>query len=221
VARIVIVPGLGVRTYAEEPAERLRRAGHRVSLLRAPAWRGTPTDLAAYGRVLAQELDARGEEVDLLIGLSVGTQAAAATAAASGRVLRLLLISPTVDPGLRSFPRLLRTWWCGNDDGDEPGFFEQVPDWARAGVPRLVAGFVATLRATPLERVLPSSAARVTVVHAEHDDLGTAAWARQLAEGAGGRFVLRADAPHSWPVGDPDGFLALVDELVAEPVEVP
>jgi hypothetical protein len=220
-ARIVIVPGLGVRSYAVEPAQRLREAGHDVDLLRAPAWRGTPTDLEAYGRRLSADLDRRNEQVDLLVGLSVGTQAAAATAATSTRVRRLLLVSPTVDPRLRTLPRLLSAWWSGNDGGGEPGFFEQVPDWARAGVPRLVAGFVATLHAAPLEDVLPRVPARTTVVHAEHDDLGSAAWAGRLAAVADGRFVLRADAPHSWPVGDPDGFAAFVAELIIEPGATP
>lgn len=214
-ARIVVVPGLGVRTYAVEPVRRLRAAGHAVSLLRAPSWRGTPTDLEAYGRRLAADLESGRATVDLLVGLSVGTQAAAVAAAGSPRVRRLLLVSPTVDPGLRSLSRLLFAWWSGNDGHGEPGFLEQVPDWARAGVPRLVAGFTATLRATPLEDVLPTVAAAVTVVHAEHDDLGTSAWARALADGAGGRFLLREGAPHSWPVGDPDGFVEVVEELLA------
>lgn len=218
-ARIVIVPGLGVRTYALEGARRLRHAGHDVALLRAPAWWGTPIDLEAYGRVLAADLDARDERVDLLIGLSVGTQAAATAASAGDPVRRLLLISPTVDPRLRSLPRLLWTWWRGNQDHGEPGFAEQVPDWLHAGVPRLAAGFVATLRATPLEQVLPHVAARVTVVHAEHDDLGTAEWAQELARVGDGRFVLRAGAPHSWPASDADGFAAFVDEVLAEPLE--
>ena len=216
-----IVPGLGVRSYAADAAQRVRAAGHDVSLLRAPAWRGAPVDLESYGLVLAADLDARDEQVDLLIGLSVGTQAAAAAAAVSDRVRRLLLVSPTVDPRLRSLPRLLWTWWRGNDGDGEPGFVEQVPDWAHAGVPRLVAGFLATPRAEPLEAVLPMVQARVTVVRAEHDDLGTAGRAQQLAEAAGGRFVLRLDAPHSWPASDADGFAAFVHGLIAEPVEVP
>lgn len=214
VARVVVVPGLGVRSYALAPVERLRRGGHRVSLLRAPAWRGAPTDFEAYGRVLAADLDRRDEVVDLLVGLSVGTQAAAAAARLSSRVRGLLLVSPTVDPGLRSLPRLLSAWWGGNAGHGEPGFVQQVPDWAHAGVPRLAAGFVRTLRAVPLEQVVPDVLAEVAVVHAEFDDLGTEAWARQLAAVAGGRFVRRDGAPHSWPVGDGDGFLDLVDELV-------
>jgi hypothetical protein len=210
----VIVPGLGVRSYATGPAERLRRDGHRVSLLRAPTWRNAPTHPEAYGRALAADLDRRDEQVDLLVGLSVGTQAAAAAAAASPRVRRLLLVSPTVDPGLRFLPRLLRAWWSGNKGHGEPGFLVQVPDWAHAGVPRLAAGFVDTLRVMPLEQVLSHVAADVTVVHAEHDDLGTQAWAERLADAADGRFVRRAHAPHSWPIGDAEGFAVLVGALL-------
>lgn len=214
--RVVIVPGLGVRRYAEAATARLRRDGHRVSLLRAPSWRRTPTDIEAYGRVLAADLDRRDEQVDLLVGLSIGTQAAAVAAAGTVRVRRLLLVSPTVDPGLRSLPRLLAAWWRGNQGHGEPGFFQQVPDWAQAGVPRLLAGFVGTVRAVPLEQVLTAVPAAVTVLHAEYDDLGTEGWARRLAQTAGGRFLYRAGAPHSWPVGDPDGFTVLVRELLRE-----
>lgn len=214
--RILIVPGLAVRSYALPAARRARAAGHRVSLLRAPAWHGAPVDLDRYGARLAAHLERLGEPVDLLVGLSVGTQAAAAAARRTRLVRRLLLVSPTVDPALRTLPRLLGTWWRGNRGHGEPGFLEQVPDWLRAGVPRIAAGFLSTLRSPPLEQALPRVAARTTVAHAEHDDLGTAGWARELAHAAHGRYLLLHGAPHSWPAADPQGFVALVGALARE-----
>ena len=58
-------------------------------------------DLAAYGRELGAEISAAGKPVDVLIGLSAGTQAAAVAAAATPLVRRLVLVSPTVDPESR------------------------------------------------------------------------------------------------------------------------
>ncbi|HET9647724.1 MAG TPA: hypothetical protein VFP34_05770, partial [Microlunatus sp.] len=58
----------------------LSAAGHQVDLLPAPTWRGVPSDLEAYGRWTADRISASGRPVDLLIGLSVGTQAAAVAA---------------------------------------------------------------------------------------------------------------------------------------------
>jgi pimeloyl-ACP methyl ester carboxylesterase len=215
VARIVIIPGLSVRSYAKPSAVALARTGHRVSLLAAPGWRRTKTDLGEFGRVLAGDLERRGETVDLLVGLSVGTQAAACAAVATTRIRQLLLISPTVDPVHRTLPRLLTRWLRGDSDGDEesPRLQTQVPDWARAGVPRIAAGLVSALR-TPLEAILPRVDAEVTVVHAEHDVLSTEPWARSLAVDDG-HFRWMPDAPHSWPVHDGARFSSLVAELVS------
>src|SRR5689334_4029259 len=96
VPRVLVVPGLAVRSYARPPVRALRRAGIDATLLRPPAWTGAPADLAAYGARLAEAVEARGADVDLLVGLSVGTQAAAVASTRTRRVRRLLLVSPTV-----------------------------------------------------------------------------------------------------------------------------
>jgi hypothetical protein len=212
VSRIVIVPGLAVRSYARPPALAARRAGHDVSLLRPPAWRGAPADLAEYGVRLAEQLETRDERVDVLVGLSVGTQAAAVAATRTDRIRRLLLVSPTVDPRHRSMVGLVSRWLGGDPQDDAPPPPSQLADWARAGVPRIAAGYLSALR-VPLERVLPHIRADLVVVHVEHDSLGTAAWAAELAEVGGGRLIELADAPHSWPVGDPDGFVRMIGDL--------
>lgn len=214
-ARIVIVPGLAVRSYAGPAAAALRDLGHDVALVPAPAWRGTPADLCAYGRSLGRQLAQRGEPVDLLVGLSVGTQAAA-VAAVHAPVRRLLLVSATVPPRRRSLPRLLATWARGDGHRDSPSFVHQVPDWAHAGVPRILVGFAST-RHVRLEEVLPRVAARLTVVQADHDNLGALDFAEALTTANGGRLVIVPDAPHSWPIGDTGRFVELVGELLEEP----
>jgi len=212
VTRVVVVPGLAVRAYAKPSALAGRRAGLDVSLLRPPAWHGAPADLADYGARLAEQLEGRDEQVDVLVGLSVGTQAAAVAASRTDRVRRLLLVSPTVDPRSRSVPGLLGRWFGGDDGDDAPPPITQVGDWAHAGVRRIAAGLLSALR-LPLEEVLPRARAELVIVHAEHDSLGTRDWAAELARDNGGRLIDRPGAPHSWPVDDPAGFVDLLRDL--------
>jgi hypothetical protein len=212
---VLIVPGLAVRSYAIPAAQALRARGYRVHLLRPPAWHGAPTDLDKYGRLLAEQIEVRGDNVDLLVGLSVGTQAAAVAAGHTDFIRRLVLISPTVDPRKRTIAKLLGAWMFGSDDAEDPGILSQLPDWWHAGLPRIAAGFFSALR-VPLERVLPDSKADLTIVHAEHDGLGSAEWGARLANENDGRYYFEPDAPHSWPIGDERGFADLVDRLLRE-----
>ena len=213
-ARVLIVPGLAVRSYAEAPARALAEHGYEVELLEPPAWRGTPTDLRAYGARLAAAVDRHDRPVSMLVGLSVGTQAAAVAAAATERVERLLLVSPTVPPELRSRPKLLAQFFLGgNEHPDSPSFGSQLPDWRHAGLSRILAGFSSAVD-LHLEDVLTDVRAELTLVHADTDQLTSHAFAAALAADHGGRLVLAPDAPHSWPIGDHDRFLNLVDELM-------
>ena len=203
-----------MRSYAEKAAEALGSNGYSVTLLPAPAWRGVPKLLKSYGSQLAGRLDRAGEPVDLLIGLSVGTQAAAITAVQSDTVRRLLLISPMVDPKDRTAARLLAAWLFRKQEGDT-GFSLQVPDWARAGIPRILAGFLSALD-VKLEDVLPAFDGGLTIVQPGWNTLSSTDYAESLARENDARFILMPDAAHSWPVGDPARFVQLVDELTSE-----
>ena len=92
---VFIVPGMAVREYARPAAEAVIARGHRVELLKAPSWRGVPVGLDDYGYRIAEELERKKTDVDLLIGLSVGTQVVAATTTRTDRVRHVMLISPT------------------------------------------------------------------------------------------------------------------------------
>jgi len=164
-ARIMIIPGLAVRGYATETAEALAAAGHDVGLVDPVAWHGVPDRLEPYGRRVAAEIDRGGADVDLLVGLSVGTQAAAVAAGHTSRIRRLLLVSPTVDPRLRSRLRLFGTFLFGGEPKG-PALHQQVPDWARAGLVRIAHGFDSAIKVR-LERLLPKITAEVTIVHPE------------------------------------------------------
>ena len=209
---VIILPGLAVRSYAKDAVAELEKRGYATSLLPAPAWRGVPKTLTAYGMQFAERLVRRGRRVDLLVGLSVGTQAAALAAVESDLVDRLLLVSPMVDPTIRSPLKLLGAWLFRHQKGD-PSFRAQVPDWAQAGLWRIVRGFVSAL-AINLEQVLPRFRGQLTIVQPEWNTLSSNDFTWSLAHDNGGRFILMADAPHSWPLNDPGRFADLVDELV-------
>jgi hypothetical protein len=193
--RVVIVPGLAVRSYAGDAARELRARGYAVTLLPAPAWKGVPKLLKSYGSQLAGRLDRAGKPVDLLIGLSVGSQAAAITAMQSGTVRPLVLVSPMVDPADRTLIRLLFAWLFRKQEGDR-SFGDQVPDWKQAGIPRILDGFRSALGVN-LEDVLPAFDGRLTIVQPEWNTLSSPAYAERLARGNGGRFILMPRAAHS------------------------
>jgi pimeloyl-ACP methyl ester carboxylesterase len=212
--KIVVVPGLAVRRYAAAPVERLRRAGYEVDLRPGLAWRGVPVDVAAYGRQLGADIVAANEPVDVLVGLSAGTQAAAVAAAVTPLVRRLVLVSPTFDPDRRSNGKMLASYLKPNPNENVPLFSEQLPDWSKAGLHRILRGFRSAVELR-LEDILAEVTAELTIVHADYDQLTSYAFAAQLAAEFDGTLLVAPSGSHSWPTKDPDGFLRLVDELVA------
>jgi hypothetical protein len=212
-ARVIVVPGLAVHAYAEPPVRHLRDNGYDARLLSPPAWRGIDHDLERYGRSLAADIDREGTAVDVLIGLSVGTQAAAVAASLTDLVQRLVLVSPTIDPAYRPVIKQSLVFVRG-DPHDKPGYLGHVPDWSRAGVIRIFRGWASAI-ALHLEDILPKvRAAAVTIIHAEYDPLTTHSYASSLAEMNGARLVLMPGVSHSWPKDDAARFLRFVDELV-------
>ena len=208
-----MVPGLAVQGYARVAVTALSDAGFDAELMDPPAWRGVPAELDAYGRQLGQRLREHDHPTAVLVGLSVGTQAAAVAAAAAGdQVRQLLLVSPTVDPSKRHRWRLLSAWLHGEDHRDSPPLRGQIRDWRHAGVSRIYRGLTSAVRVR-LEDVLPDVTAQITVVHAEADRLTAHPYAVRLAEENDARLLLAPDAPHSWPTGDAERFVTLISEL--------
>jgi pimeloyl-ACP methyl ester carboxylesterase len=220
--RVLVVPGAAVRTYVEDAVEQLRGRGADVDLLDAPGSPGTSPDLATYGRRLGARLQDEPPEVepvDLLVGLSVGAQAAAVAAATPGpgshsRIRRLVLVSPTVDPAARTVPRLLSRWLRGGRVEPAGLLREQAPEWRRAGAGSL-RELVRSACRVEIERLLPAVNAPVDVVHAERDRITSHSYAAALAAEAGGRFVVVPGATHSWPHGDGTRFADLLSATVA------
>jgi pimeloyl-ACP methyl ester carboxylesterase len=212
-ARVIVVPGLAVHAYAEPPVRHLRDNGYDARLVPPPAWRGMDYDLERYGRNLAADIDREGAPVDVLVGLSVGTQAAAVAASSTDLVQRLVLVSPTIDPAYRSMIKQSLVFVRG-DPHDKAGYLSHVPDWSRAGVIRIFRGFASAI-ALHLEDILPKVPAAVTIIHTEYDPLTTHSYASSLAEINSARLVLMPGGSHSWPKADSARFLRFIDELVS------
>ena len=210
--RVIVVPGLAVHAYAEPPVRHLRDNGYHARLLSPPAWRGVDHDLERYGRNLAADIDREQTPVDVLVGLSIGTQAAAVAASSTDLVKRLVLVSPTIDPAYRSMIKQSLVFVRG-DPHDKAGYLSHVPDWSRAGVIRIFRGFASAI-ALHLEDILPKVQAAVTIIHTEYDPLTTHTYAASLAESTDARLVLVPGVSHSWPQADSARFLRFVDELV-------
>lgn len=212
-ARALIVPGLAVRSYVEPARDALRAHGFEAELLRAPGEPEAPTDLAVYGRRLAQELeDAR--PVDVLVGLSVGAQVVAVAASTSTHLRHVVLVSPTVDPEARTPWRLLGRFLAGSRLEPARLGREQAPDWFRAG-PRRLRLVARSALAVIIEDVLPSVSADLTVVHAERDAITSHSYAASLATGYAAELVVVPGATHSWPYAGQDHFAGLVERVLA------
>jgi pimeloyl-ACP methyl ester carboxylesterase len=213
--RVVVVPGLAVHRYVRDPCAALAEHGCDVELETAPGARGAPAHLDAYGKWLATRLRT-SSTVDLLIGLSVGAQAAA-VAAATTPVRHLALVSPTVAPTHRSLPALLAAWL--REGRQEPArlLIEQLPDWLDAG-PRRIVAVIRSALTVHLEDVLDRVAAPLSVVYGDQDMVSSYEYAAALAAGPGRRLLVVPGAAHSWPYRDPTRFVEVARGLLSQPV---
>ncbi|SDR93493.1 alpha/beta fold hydrolase [Microlunatus soli] len=209
-ARVIMIPGLAVRRYLEPSVEALCKDGHQVELLQPLGWRSTGTDLRRYARRFARQ---SRDPVDLLVGCSIGTQAAV-LAAGEMDVRQLLLISPTLDPARRSLRTALAAWLGGEGHRHSPRLGVQSQDWLRAGLFGIERGLRSAIDVR-LEDELPNVSVPFTIVHGDTDRISPLPFAADLAVGCGGRLMIMPDAPHSWPVGDGDRYRSLVDRLIS------
>ena len=213
VTRVLIIPGAAVRSYVQPAVDTLGNCGVEAHLLAAPGEPGAQADLRSYGTELAHQLN-RTDPLDLLIGLSVGAQVAAVAAtSASCRVRHVMLVSPTVDPQVRSVPRLVGRWLAGGRLERSELFVEQAPDWRRAGLRRL-SQVIRSALTVRIEDILEGVSARLTVVHAENDAITSHCYAAELAADHGGELLIVPNATHSWPYADADRFACTVQGLL-------
>lgn len=152
----------------------------------------------ALAEALVAWLDANALERVALLGHSLGTQVAVHVAAAHpGRVARLVLVAPTVDPRARTGRQQL--WRLLRDAPRERRSLVRLElrDLWRCGVWRAVETMRIAVR-DPIEEVLPRVAAPTLVVRGERDPLVPRRWAREVAHLLpSARAVEIAGGPHA------------------------
>ena len=153
---------MAVREYARPAADAVSARGHRVELLKAPSWRGVPVGLDDYGYRIAEEIDRKGVDVDLLIGLSVGTQVVAAAAhphlAGEERDADQSHVRPADPIGARHHV----AWFERGEGDDQSDWGRQLRDWTHTDPVRIGLALRSGLRSS-IEDVLPHVARRLTV----------------------------------------------------------
>jgi pimeloyl-ACP methyl ester carboxylesterase len=182
---VVVVQGMTVSDYLLPACAELGRWTE-VHLLDLPGYAGSgqPTrrlDVRGYGETVAHWLEVSGLDRALVVGHSSGTQVAAwAGVLAPDSVAGVGLASPTVDPMVRSLPKLLFHWRL-DARSPSPGLEQNhVPEWKRAG-PRGIAHLVRVHLRDALEEQVARLRVPVLALRGEDDRLSTDAWMAELA----------------------------------------
>lgn len=216
---VVTLMGMGVSDYLI-PAVHAHADWTQAHLVDLPGLAGSgpatrPLDVAGYAQSVCAWLDDADLPPVVLIGHSSSTQVAAHVAVARPhQVCALMVASPTVDPTVRSWPRIL-FFWRRDSQYPMPGLQQQhTPEWVRAGIRRL-AHLVSVHLGDRLEEVVGGVRCPVLVLRGEHDKLSTESWARRLAElAADGRFAAMP-GPHSFVWVAPTAWREPIRRLAA------
>ena len=128
----------------------------------------------------------------------------------------LVLVGPTVDPRHRSWAG--HAWRIALDTLREPVSLWPIllGDYARMGVPRVVATARAALDDRPETRVR-AIASPILVLRGEHDAITTSDWGQRLASLAPlGRFEVVPRSAHAAHFSDPGPVSRIVESFLAE-----
>jgi pimeloyl-ACP methyl ester carboxylesterase len=181
---VVVAQGMTVSDYLLPGCAELA-TWTQVHLLDLPGYAGSgePTrrlDVRGYGEAVVHWLAAAGLDRSVVVGHSSGTQVAAwAGVLAPERVAAVGLASPTVDPSVRSLPRLLVAWRL---DGrtPSPGLERlHAAEWKRAG-PRGIAHLVRVHLDDRLEHQVARLRMPVLALRGQDDRLTTDDWLDHL-----------------------------------------
>src|SRR4051812_39247960 len=183
---VVVVQGMTVSDYLL-PACAALGQWTEVHLLDMPGYAGSgePTrwlDVRGYGETVVHWLEASAIERSVVVGHSSGTQVAAwAGVLAPERVAGVGLASPTVDPMVRSLPKLL-FYWRLDARAPSPGLEESHgPEWKRAG-PCGIAHLLRVHLRDRLEDQGSRLSMPVLALRARDDRLCTVAWMDDLVD---------------------------------------
>jgi pimeloyl-ACP methyl ester carboxylesterase len=212
--RIVVIPGLAVCDYLR-PIARLVGSWARVYVLELPGFgraadRSAPImGIAGLAAILQSWWSGEGMGSAVLIGHSIGTQIAAQAVADGLRPSRLIVASPTIDPAHATLARLLGGWMANAPREPASLAVRQLPEWAHAGLRRIVATLNAARR-HDLALALGGATMPVTIVRGRDDRLSTATWARRLARICRCGSYIEVGGAHAFPYGNPAGCASLL-----------
>lgn len=199
---VVVVQGMTVSDYLL-PACEVLSEWTEVHLLDLPGYAGSgqPTtwlDVPGYGETVVHWLEATGLDPAVIVGHSSGTQVAAwAGVLSPGRVSAVGLASPTIDPRVRSLPKLLFHWRL-DARAPSPGLERShVPEWRRAGT-RGVAHLIRVHLRDRLEEQVARLSVPVLAMRAEDDRLSTDSWMQELVDAAGTAEWVRMPGAHAF-----------------------
>ncbi len=213
---VVLLPGLGAPGYLAPWAERIGR-WTRATVLDLPGWRwGRATacrpTLTGVSEAVARWLTEQDRRDVVLVGHSTGAQAMLRAALlVPDRLAGLVLAGPTFDPAARTVGRLLRR--------APRTLIHERPAELPAVLPSYLHGGLGVLRFLldalpdrPEERI-GQVRVPVLVMTGQRDGFAPPAWARRLAELAGGRCVVLPGA-HNACFPYPDLAAAALREAV-------
>jgi pimeloyl-ACP methyl ester carboxylesterase len=215
---VVVLQGMTVSDYLL-PACAALAAWTEVHLLDLPGYAGSGEatrwlDVRGYGETVAHWLQQTGLDRPVVVGHSSGTQVAAWTGVlCPERVRAVGLASPTIDPTVRSLPRLLFHWRL-DARAPSPGLEQShAPEWKRAG-PRGIAHLIRVHLRDRLEDQVSRLPMPVLALRARDDRLSTDTWMNELAGVAPeGQWVTMPGA-HAFVWLYPDAWSAPLRRLV-------
>src|SRR3954469_4207066 len=182
---VVVVQGMAVSDYLL-PACAALGSWTEVHLFDVPGYGGSgqPTrwlDVRGYGETVVHWLEQAGLDRPVVVGHSSGTQVAAWSGVlCPERVRAVGLASPTIDPSVRSLPRLLFHWRL-DARAPSPGLEQShAPEWKRAG-PRGGADLRRVHLRDRLEEQVAHLPMPVLALRARDDRLSTDSWMDELA----------------------------------------
>ena len=219
-APVVVVQGMTVSDYLL-PACAALAEWTQVHLLDLPGYAGSgqPTrrlDVRGYGETVVHWLEASGLEGPVVVGHSSGTQVAAWAGVLRPEGVRAVgLASPTIDPSVRSLPRLLLHWRL-DARAPSPGLEEShAPEWKRAG-PRGIAHLVRAHLRDRLEEQVARLAMPVLALRAHEDRLSTNDWMDELVDVAQTGEWTTMPGAHAFVWLYPDAWSAPLRRLAEE-----
>ena len=214
---VVVVQGMTVSDYLLPACAALGR-WTQVHLLDLPGYAGSgqPTrrlEVRGYAEAVRHWLQVSGLGTSILVGHSSGTQVAAWTGVlAPQRVAAVALASPTVDPTVRSLPKLLLHWRL-DARSPSPGLeASHLPEWKRAG-PRGIAHLIKVHLDDRLEEQVAQLSMPVLALRGEQDRLSTDKWMNDLAGAAPNGEWVTVPGAHAFVWMYPDAWSAPLRRL--------